>query len=126
MSRDLSPNVPTVEILLDRPRRIALTLRAMKLIQRETGSLEIKAGDGAAVIENLGVYIWACLVDNDEGLTVEDVETMIHPGNMREITEGIERLASTTAGSIPKRGNDVPAPAATKQGKRRGRPKKSA
>lgn len=88
-------NVPTVEITLagDRPRRIAFTLGAMRRIKTVTGH---SVGDDAIQLaEIIGAYIWAMLVKEDrKDVTVEDIEDMIHPGNLDEIIAAFNAVVS--------------------------------
>lgn len=81
----LPENVPVVEIVLDRPRKMALTLGAMRRIQEQTGQPVTELGELLKnnPLEHLGGLIWAALVNEDrEGLKSEDIEEMLHLGNL--------------------------------------------
>jgi hypothetical protein len=83
----LPENVPTATILLDRPRTIAFTLSAMRRIRESGRTIGDETIDEAAMVDHIGAYVWAMLVNEDrEGLTIEDVEDMLHPGNLPAVT----------------------------------------
>lgn len=93
-------NVPTVEVMLDKPRRIAFTLGAMRRIKQVTGH-SVTEEKSAELTDVIGAYIWAMLVEEDrKDVTVEQVEDMIWPGNLDEITAAFNQVvgASTPVG----------------------------
>lgn len=115
----LPENVPSQLISLDRPRRIALTLGAIRRLQEQTGRpiTELSKLLEEGRLDHLHRLIWSCLVNGDrEGVTPEDMEEMLHPGNLQD---AIEAFASLMEASTPKgaEGN-VPTPAKKATGKR--------
>jgi hypothetical protein len=84
--------VPTVTLKLDKPRTLAFTMGAMRRIQERLGTLDITK-DVAGGLLTMPTYIWACMdADARKEITVEEVEDMIHPGNMGEIGAAIDAL----------------------------------
>lgn len=116
----LPENVPVVTIALDRPRRMALTFGAMRRIKEQTG-LSITALHEMPEDERMDhfhQFIWALLVNEDrEGLTPDDLEEMLHPGNMGTVADGFLEVlyGPATKGA---EGNGVPAPPRVKAGKK--------
>lgn len=107
----LPEHVPTAVVNLDKPRRVAFTLGAMRRIKEATG-FAIDDEAPRRTTDVLGAYIWAMLVKEDrEGLTVEDVEDMLHPGNLEEITNVFHKLVGLSAGE---NGGKAPAAAPDK------------
>ncbi len=80
---------PTViPIELDKPRNIKITFNTLKLIEKATGKNTLKQ----ETWENMSAsdmidFLWACLVHEDKDLKAEDVGEMIHPGNMKQVSE---------------------------------------
>jgi len=75
-------NVSTRTINLDRPRRIALTLGALRRMREQDVSLEqvLQAGPDASSdpFESLGIIVWCALVNGDrEDLDPTQMEEMI-------------------------------------------------
>lgn len=102
--------IPTVVLQLDQPRTLGFTMGAMRRIKEELGTLDLPMVDGRIpldrAIEIMPVYIWACLDAKDRTeVSVEQLEDMMHPGNLPEITDAVTKLfkasspeASTDAG----------------------------
>ena len=92
----LPENVPTVVIELDRPRTMAFTLGAMRRIKQVTGhALDDEKPDGERLIDVIGAYIWAVLIEEDrKDLTVENVEDLLHPGNLDAATQAFNALVT--------------------------------
>lgn len=95
----LPENVPTVVINLDRPRRIAFTLGAMRRVKQMTG--HAVTDQQSELTDVIGTYIWAMLIEEDrKDVTVEQIEDMIYPGNLDAVTAAFNEVvaASTPEG----------------------------
>lgn len=92
---------PTVEIELDKPRRLAFTLGAMQRIQERLGKTAFSpAADDADHLQSLPVYVWACLPAQDrKEIDVEEVADLLHPGNMAAVSEAIAGLFLSSTGA---------------------------
>lgn len=89
---------PRFSLELDKPRTHALTLRACRLIEESTGHsiTDVVGLLESAPLTYLGRVLWATLLESDrEGLTVEEVEEMIHPGNLLAAIETMQQLLKT-------------------------------
>lgn len=96
----LPENVPTATVVLDKPRKIAFTLGAIRRLKEKTGKSIDEALDDQNLLESTGPCVWALLVGEDrQGLTVEDVEDMISPGMLGSIIEAIGSLAGASVES---------------------------
>ena len=118
----LPENAHTVTVPLDRPRRLALTLGAMRRIQQLTGLTVSTLADlsEADRTEHFHRLIWSLLVNEDrEGLTPEDLEELIHAGNLQAIAEGFAAVLFEPLPTKGAEGNAVVVPPAPKAGKRR-------
>lgn len=93
-----SEGTPVVEVLLDRPRRLAFTLGAMRRLREKLGEAgEIDVTDRATMLDRLAIYVWACLVREDrEGLSPEDIEDMIPYGNIPAVGDSIKRMVDAS------------------------------
>lgn len=95
--------VPTVEIVLDKPRRMALTLGALRRIQEQTGRAvdtlnEVLQNDP---LTHIGGLIWASLVNEDRaGITRDDVEEMLHMGNLEAAVASFHELLAAMAEGV--------------------------
>jgi hypothetical protein len=102
---------PTAVLQLDKPRTLGFTMGAMRRIKDKVGSLEIPVGADGKIpldraLEIMPTWIWACLEAPDRAeISVEQLEDMLHPGNLPQLTEAIVSLfkasspeASTEAG----------------------------
>lgn len=97
----LPTNVPSVVVNLDRPRRIAFTLGAMRRIKQATG--KSVTDEGSELTDVMGAFIWAMLIEEDrKDVTVEQVEDMIWPGNLDEVTAAFNQVVgqSTPEGKV--------------------------
>lgn len=93
----LPENVPTVSLELDRTRRLAFTLGAMRRIKEATGRsiTVIQSAGEEEMLEHIGACVWAMLVNEDRAdVEVADVEEMIHPGNLNAVIEAFSDLVS--------------------------------
>jgi hypothetical protein len=109
MSEKIAAGVPTASIVLDKKRTMAGTLGAIRRIQehtsddlvREDGSINEQAG-----LDNLSIMVWCLLTkESREELDVEDVEDLIHPGNIEEVGEACERLMKPWLAAAGAEGN---------------------
>lgn len=81
---------PVVKITLDKERNLLLDLNAMAEFEDATGKSLMRGIDlNSLSMKDYRALIWACLIHEDEKLTVQQVGKMIHAGNMNEIGEAI-------------------------------------
>ena len=74
------PNlVESVPIMLDKERHLKLTLWGARQFKKETGINIMKAWDTELLMDPdiLADFLWACLIHEDETLTIDDVSRMI-------------------------------------------------
>lgn len=84
---DFAEGQPTAVVPLDKPRTIGFSLGAMRRVRDQLGTLEYDPDSPDALLA-LPAYVWACLSSADRAeLSVAQVEDMIHPGNMAEVSE---------------------------------------
>lgn len=96
----LPENVQTVTITLDRPRTLAFTLGAMRRMKEAVGVDLNHMTDLAISVEDAGGFVWAMLINADrEGVTRDDVDEMIHMGNLQEVTAALTSLIGETKGA---------------------------
>lgn len=80
----------SAKITLDKERNLLLDMNAMAEFEKETGKSlmngaslkEMSAGDFRALL-------WACLVHEDESLTVKQVGSLVHAGNLAGVSNAI-------------------------------------
>ena len=103
--------VPTAKITLDKERTLRMDLNALSDFESMTGKSIMRGG---LDFENLGIadvraLLWACLVQEDESLTVRDVGAMLHVGNLETVTTAITQLVTK---AMPEReeGSSTPVP----------------
>ena len=94
---------PSVEIDLDKPRRLVFDLNAMCVYERASGKRLTDLDLG--LMSDLQVLLWACLQDDDPELHIEQVGKLIHGGNMSEVYAA---LTSLWADSLPEANTDTP------------------
>ncbi|MEE9401258.1 MAG: hypothetical protein V3V32_04485 [Dehalococcoidia bacterium] len=83
--------VPLVEIELDRPRFLRFDLNAMCEVERMTGS-SFAEMDGS--MQTMRVLLWAGLLHDDPELTLKDVGSFIHVGNIQEVSDAVGEALS--------------------------------
>lgn len=99
--------MPLTAIMLDKERRLKLTLNAMIHFQQITGKDLLKGIN----IENfeladIRALIFACLLHEDKALTLEAVGDMITPANMRAVMDSV---VTAIKNSFPEsKGSDNP------------------
>ena len=97
---------PLVEIILDKPRHLKLTLGGMKKFQEATGKSLLKGFNFNEMNEGeLIAFIWACLVWEDRKLTVEDVGYLLDVSKLSEVTGKLQQAVSLAS---PEKKDDNP------------------
>lgn len=86
----MSNLVPSVKIKLDKVRHLRFDLNAMVSCERASGK-SLKAFEENLPMEQLLYLLWACLLHEDKELTLDYVGAMVHPGNMDEVTDAINK-----------------------------------
>ena len=99
---------PAVPIELDKKRHLLLDLNAMVAFEEETGKNLFddkvsKAFSTSFSPKDLRALLWACLLHDDENLTIRQVGSWIHTGNMGDIAG---KLATAWSEAMPKGGKD--------------------
>lgn len=89
--------ITTVQIELDKPRTLKLTLNAMIRFEKDTGKSFFQANKDMS-IEELRKVFWLCLLHEDPDLTEDQVGEMIHLGNLQYVSE---KLFSLVGESMP-------------------------
>lgn len=84
-----------VTINLDKPRNLRFDLNAMSAYEEVTGKSAFNIGDDISA-KSIRALLWASLIHEDDQLTLDDVGSMIHTGNMAEITSKINQLVQTS------------------------------
>jgi len=88
-------DVPTVEIVLDKPRHLRLDFAAFMAYEKETGRSVFSFQDtGNTDATSLVTLLWAALKHEDDKLTIEDVAKMVHIGNVQEISQKLNEAFS--------------------------------
>jgi hypothetical protein len=90
---------PAVSIELDKKRHLLLDLNAMVAFQETTGKnlFSTEIGNNLSPVD-LRALLWSCLIHEDEALTLKQVGSWIHTGNMTEIAE---KLVAAWSESMP-------------------------
>ncbi len=81
--------IPDIPIMLDRQRHLRMDLNALADFERETGASITALDFNKLSMTQTRALLWACLVQEDEGLTLRQVGQMIHPGNLEEIATAL-------------------------------------
>lgn len=97
---DIPSNVPRAIIELDRPRTITFQLDALQRLQQvlKRPLTDIKL-DPSEMMMEVDRWLWAGLVDADRDITVEQVRSMIHLGNLPDVITAVVDVANS---SFPK------------------------
>lgn len=83
---------PTATVTLDKPRELGFTLGALRRVREKLGTLEVNLDKPEGSMA-LPTYIWACLpASARKDLSIEQIEDMIHPGNMQTIADALGKL----------------------------------
>lgn len=95
-SKKVNPEVP---IVLDKERHLLFDLNAMVAFEDVTGKNLFKRGISAALAKNMSptdlrTLLWACLIHEDETLTLKQVGGWVHFGNMLAIAAKVSEAFS--------------------------------
>jgi len=96
----MSKAKPDVKVMLDRERTLRLDLNAMEAFEEATDISFLK-GDfdySKMSIKQLKTLIWACLLGEDESVTLKQVGEWIGLSN---ITEVMQQIAKAFESAIP-------------------------
>ena len=89
--------IPLVEIVLDKPRHLRLTLGGMAKFQTQTGKSLLKGFNFSEMNESeLIAFIWACLVWEDKKLTCEDVGYLLDVSKLSDVTGKLQEAISVS------------------------------
>lgn len=80
-----------ITIELDKERSLLLDLNAMAEFEDVTGKNLFQIGSNFSA-KDFRALLWACMLHEDEELTLKDVGQMIHPGNMEYIQNKITEV----------------------------------
>lgn len=87
---------PKVKIMLDKERTLRLDLNAMVEFEEMTGkSLISGVNMQDLAIKDIRILLWACLMHEDEDLTLKQVGAMFSIENMEEIGSILEKAFAT-------------------------------
>ena len=87
---------PEVAIVLDKKRHLLLDLNAMVSFQEATGKNLFNESVTKSLAKSMNpvdlrALLWACLLHEDESLTLKQVGSWMHSGNLNEIAAGIQK-----------------------------------
>lgn len=85
--------VPLVKIKLDKVRHLRLDLNAMVAYERASGESISLLGANMSMAQ-IRILLWACLLHEDEDLTLADVGGMVYAGNLAEVSEAVAKTAN--------------------------------
>lgn len=81
-----------IPIMLDRPRELYLDANALALLEEETGLNVMRGEFRPNSAKMIRLFFWACLVQDDPSLTLEDVGRHMYVHQFPEAMEIILRL----------------------------------
>lgn len=83
--------ISSLKVMLDRERILLLDLNAMVAFEDKTGKSMInsRTWDNDLTARDIRALLWACLIHEDENLTLEEVGKMIRSDNMDVITQAL-------------------------------------
>ena len=84
--------VPEKKLMLDKERTLKLPFGVLKRFKDESGSEFGRCVAAGFSIEETAVLLWCSFQLEDPDLTLEDVQNMIHSGNLFEIGSAITEL----------------------------------
>lgn len=91
-----NPTAPKTKILLDKERTLLLDLNAMVEFEDATGKSLLSATSMSKMgMKEIRALLWACLIHEDEKLTLKQVGAMVHSSNLEEISASIEQTFSS-------------------------------
>jgi len=88
MREAVSPQSSTV--VLDRPRHLFVDLNALEKAEELTGKnmLDIRSWPNLTA-KDWKALIWACLLRQDDEVTLELVGACVHPGNLKYVQDKV-------------------------------------
>ena len=86
----MPPTAPIVSITFDRERHMRLDFNALARAESITGKSALDLDKPSAT--QMRALLWACLVDEDPALTIEQVGSWIHLGNLEAIKRSLDAL----------------------------------
>lgn len=90
--KDFAEGMPTVTVTLDKERELGFTLGALRRVKEKLGTLDVDLENPESNMA-FPTYIWACLPASGRAeLSIEQIEDLIHPGNMVAIGDALARL----------------------------------
>ena len=100
---------PLIPVTLDKPRHLLFDLNAMVAFEEETGINLFNPGEkmklaGGMTPKQLRAFLWACLLHEDETLTLKQVGSWLHAGNTEEIARTIN---DAVAAAMPEGGEEA-------------------
>ena len=106
MSQNAPRPSPPVEIILDKPRNLRCTMRALRMAEdrlsqiygRRTSIFEVFEKGGKISATDLTVTLWSLLVSEDSCLTEDQVGDMLDIGNMNYVGEKLSELFGSSDG----------------------------
>ena len=97
-------------IVLDKERRLRLTLKGMAEFEKRTGKKLLEGFDiSKMTLEEVGTMIWACMIHEDKTLEVEAVMDMVDTDNMLVVMNAVTRTINR---SMPKAKGETKSPLA--------------
>lgn len=88
----LAKDPPSIQINLDRPRKMVLDFNALELIEELTGKRIMSGGFREMSIADVRAFFFACLQHEDPELTLEKVGSFLYPGHYAQAVDIIVRL----------------------------------
>lgn len=88
----MSKMTPTVSIILDKERLFKLDFKALMSFEKASGK-NVLATDVWQQMSatDMVTLLWAGLLHEDAQLTLDKVAEMIHPGNLQEVVEVLQK-----------------------------------
>jgi hypothetical protein len=89
--------VPQVAIELDKVRHLQFDFNSASAFEEATGKsvFEVASIKGMGA-RDMRAFIWACLIHEDESLTIKQVGSMIHMGNLAYVSEKFLAIYNTS------------------------------
>jgi len=121
---DIDKANPAVPIILDKPRHLLFDLNGMIAFKNETG-INVLGGEAVEVLtkewspEVMRAFFWACLIHEDENLTLFEAGKFIHMVNLEEIVDKLQLAWSAAVPDVAK-GDAPPLPRRARRHPQRG------
>jgi len=85
---NVRPTAKVIPIELDKVRNLLIDFNALSLIEEKTGLNTLSESMWSSLnATNMKIFLWACLVHEDDDLKLDDVGRMIHIGNVKYIND---------------------------------------